>query len=68
MGLRLDEGIDLQHIAERTGVTMDKLVDPRAVSRYAELGLIERQDNHLRVLGPGMLLLDALLTEIVAVG
>ena len=68
MGLRLEEGIDLEHIADRTGVAMDKLVDPRAVSRYAALGLIEQKDNRLRVLGPGMLLLDALLTEIVAVG
>jgi hypothetical protein len=37
------------------------------VARYADLGLIERQDSRLRVLGPGMLLLDALLAEIVAV-
>ena len=68
MGLRLEEGVDLERIAARTDVAADELVDPLAVTRYADLGLIERQGSRLRVLGPGMLLLDALLGEIVAVG
>ncbi len=67
MGLRLDEGIDLDHISKRTGIAADKLVDPQAVARYADLGFIEQQDSRVRVLGPGMLLLDALLAQIVAV-
>jgi putative oxygen-independent coproporphyrinogen III oxidase len=67
MGLRLEEGIDLARIAARTGIAADRLVDPRAVARYAGLGLLEQKATQLRVLGPGMLLLDALLAEIVAV-
>ena len=66
MGLRLDEGIDLARIAARTGIAVDDLVDARAVTRYAGLGLLERDADRLRVLAPGMLLLDALLPEIVA--
>ena len=66
MGLRLEEGVDLARIAARTGIPANRLVDPDAVARYAGLGLIERDGARLRVLEPGMLLLDALLAEIVA--
>jgi len=67
MGLRLEEGVDLARLAARTGIAADRLVDREAVSRYAALGLIARDGHRLRVLAPGMLLLDALLAEIVAV-
>jgi len=66
MGLRLEEGVHLARIAARTGIPANRLVDPDAVARYAGLGLIERDGARLRVLEPGMLLLDALLAEIVA--
>jgi oxygen-independent coproporphyrinogen-3 oxidase len=67
MGLRLDEGVDLARIAARSGVALEGLVDPRAIARYATLGLLQRAGDRLRILAPGMLLLDALLPEIVAV-
>jgi putative oxygen-independent coproporphyrinogen III oxidase len=67
MGLRLDEGIDLARIARRSGVAEQALVDDRAVTRMAALGLIEREASRLRVTPAGMLLLDSILAEIVAV-
>jgi oxygen-independent coproporphyrinogen-3 oxidase len=65
MGLRLDEGIDLARIATESGLAIDSLVDARAVSRLSDHGLLEREGDHLRVLEPGMLLLDAILGDIV---
>ena len=55
MGLRLDEG--LPH--ERA-----QAVDQRKVSRLADMGLIERTPERLRVTPAGMLLLDAILAEV----
>ena len=65
MGLRLGEGIDLARIAAETGLTIDAIIDQRAVDRLAGHGLITRDGDHLTVQEPGMLLLDAILAEIV---
>ena len=67
MGLRLNEGVDLHHIARISGVPAERLVDAAAVERLAALGLVERSGTRLRVCEAGMLLLDAILPEIVAV-
>ncbi|PZO87699.1 MAG: coproporphyrinogen III oxidase, partial [Sphingomonas sanxanigenens] len=65
MGLRLDEGVDLARIARRTGV--DRLVDDAAAKRLEALGFVERSGDALRVTPAGMLLLDSILAELVAV-
>jgi len=67
MGLRLAEGIDLADIAARTGVVEDALVDGAAVARLAAHGLLNRGGKRLTVTAQGMLLLDGILGEIVAV-
>jgi len=67
MGLRLAEGVDLARIARTSGVEEDRLVDRAAIDRLACLGFIEREGSRLRVREPGMLLLDAILPEVVAV-
>lgn len=68
MGLRLGEGVDLGRIGQMSGLKPETLVDPGAVQRLSSLGLIAMEGPRLRVLPPGMLLLDAILPEIVAVG
>ncbi|MBO9581223.1 MAG: coproporphyrinogen III oxidase [Sphingobium sp.] len=67
MGLRLAEGVDLTDIAERTGIAQDALVDRMAVDRLAAHGLLAREGQRLAVTPQGMLLLDGILGEIVAV-
>ena len=67
MGLRLAEGIDLADIAARTGVAQGALVDEAAVARLASHGLLRQTGNRLAVTPAGMLLLDGILGEIVAV-
>jgi putative oxygen-independent coproporphyrinogen III oxidase len=67
MGLRLDAGIDLAEVAAKTGITADALVDGPAVDRLAGHGLIARAGDQLTVTAAGMLLLDGILAEIVAV-
>lgn len=67
MGLRLAEGVDLTALAERTGVARDGLVDKAAVARLAATGLMRRTDDRIAVTPAGMLLLDRILAEIVAV-
>lgn len=67
MGLRLREGVDLDHISRRSGLPADRLVDAAAVDRMAALGLIRWKGARLTVTAAGMLLLDAILPEIVAI-
>jgi len=65
MGLRLAEGIDLGRIEQLSKRTADELLDKPAVVRLQHQGLLDRQDQRLRVTPAGMLLLDAILAEIV---
>ncbi|MEK6540927.1 MAG: radical SAM family heme chaperone HemW [Pseudomonadota bacterium] len=67
MGLRLAEGVDLAHIAALSGVREDALVDGQAVARLTSLGLVAREGSRLTVLPAGMILLDAILPQVVAV-
>lgn len=67
MGLRLGEGVDLARIAARSGIRADRLVDERAIAQLTDLGLIRLTGDHLQVAPAGMLLLDAILPEVVAV-
>ncbi|MBO9670155.1 MAG: coproporphyrinogen III oxidase [Sphingobium sp.] len=67
MGLRLAEGVDLAGIAARTGVAHDTLVDEAAVAQLASHDLVARHGSRLAVTPQGMLLLDGILGEIVAV-
>jgi putative oxygen-independent coproporphyrinogen III oxidase len=67
MGLRLGEGIDLTRIATMSGIPTDKLIDAEAVENLENQGLILFTSDRLRVTEAGMLLLDAILAEIVAV-
>ena len=67
MGLRLHEGVDLNRIAASSGIAADALIDGAAAGRLAALGLVSRSGSRLQVTASGMLLLDAILPEIVAV-
>lgn len=65
MGLRLEEGVDLGAIADKTGVSRHALLDRAAADRLAGQGLIGIRGDRLRVTGDGMLLLDRILAEVV---
>ena len=65
MGLRLAEGVDLDRISARTGLAA--LVDETACARIMDQGLLRREGSRLIVTTAGMLLLDAILPEVVAV-
>lgn len=67
MGLRLREGIDLADIARRTGVNMDALIDTDAAARLAAYGLLVQSGSRITVLPDGMLLLDRILADVVAI-
>ena len=67
MGLRLGEGVNLSRIARLSGLEMSELVDDGAVTRLSALNLLDRDGQMLRVKPAGMLLLDAILPEIVAI-
>jgi putative oxygen-independent coproporphyrinogen III oxidase len=66
MGLRLDAGVDLAEIAAKSGTPVDTLISGKAVEQLQVHRLIDRSGTRLRVTEAGMLLLDAILTEIVA--
>ncbi len=65
MGLRLEQGVDLAHIARKTGQPEDQLVDCAAIGQLTQHGLVALDGTNLRVLPEGMLLLDRILAEIV---
>ncbi|OJY71726.1 MAG: coproporphyrinogen III oxidase [Sphingobium sp. 66-54] len=67
MGLRLAEGVDLAALAARTGTAREALIDGAAVARLTEAGLMRRTGTRIAVTPAGMLLLDRILAEIVAV-
>lgn len=67
MGLRLAEGVDLERIARMSGLPVTTLVDQEAIRRLGAHGLVRQEGPRLTVEPGGMLLLDAILPEIVAV-
>jgi putative oxygen-independent coproporphyrinogen III oxidase len=67
MGLRLNEGVDLAHIAQMTGIAQDQLVTSEEVIKIANLGLLQQIGSRLTITSQGMPLLDAILPKIVAV-
>ncbi|WP_449471150.1 radical SAM family heme chaperone HemW [Sphingobium chungangianum] len=67
MGLRLAEGVDLDRISALSGIPVEQLIDEAAIARLAQLDLIERKGQHLKITPAAMLLLDAILPEIVKV-
>jgi len=67
MGLRLGEGVDLTRIAAQSGLGAEELVNRRAIDQLAGLGLVRLTGSRLQVAPAGMLLLDAILPEVVAV-
>lgn len=65
MGLRLREGIDLDRLSARFGITPAALLEEDRLVFYAAQGLVIRQGNRITVTEAGMPLLDALLGELV---
>ena len=62
MGLRLNEGIDVQRYERMAGRTFD----PRRLAVLQEEGMIEPVGNsRLRATPKGMILLDAVLVELL---
>ncbi|MFS0771757.1 radical SAM family heme chaperone HemW [Sphingomonas sp. 1P08PE] len=64
MGLRLAEGVWLPRVAALAGGTAP--VDRPAVDRLSAQGLVALEGERLRVTDAGALLLDAILTQLVA--
>ena len=62
MSLRLAEGLDEARYARLAGTPLDK----DAVSRLADLGMVERSDGRLRTTRAGRPLLNAILREFAA--
>lgn len=67
MGLRLGEGVDLARIGALSAVPAGNLIDAQAVHQLERHGLVHLNGTRLQVTPSGMLLLDAILPEIVAV-
>ena len=67
MGLRLQEGVDLSRIAERCKVDGSRLIETRRATMLEGHGLIRQDGNRLTVTDTGMLVLDRILAELVAI-
>lgn len=65
MGLRLREGVDLAAMAARFAMEERQLCDPAKAGFYEGQGLVWRDGARIGVTVEGMVLLDALLSELV---
>ncbi len=63
MGLRIAEGVDLPRIDALAGGAAP--IEPRALVRLREQGLVVREGDRLRVTDAGMPVLEAILRELV---
>jgi oxygen-independent coproporphyrinogen-3 oxidase len=68
MGLRLSEGVDLSQLAVRFGLATEQLCDPGKLVFYQAQGLVWRKGSRIGISEKGILLLDALLSELVPEG
>ena len=66
MGLRLDEGVSLSVVAARHGDT-GTFIDPDALAGLVAAGMLAQDGDRVRVTPPGRLLLDRILSELLAV-
>ena len=66
MGLRLDEGVSLSAVAARHG-DAGKFIDPDALAGLVAAGMLAQDGDRVRVTPPGRLLLDRILSELLAV-
>ncbi|MBH0113151.1 coproporphyrinogen III oxidase [Novosphingobium sp. YJ-S2-02] len=65
MGLRLDEGVDLDAMAQRFAMPREALCDEAKARFYVGQGLLWQRGSQLGVTTQGMALLDGLLGEVV---
>lgn len=65
MALRLAEGLDLDRLAGFLGAPWEELLDPEAVERLVEAGLLVLEDSRLCASAQGWLRLDALVRAIL---
>ena len=66
MGLRLDEGVSLSAVAARHG-DAGAFIDPDALAGLVAAGMLAQDGDRVRVTPPGRLLLDRILSELLAV-
>ncbi len=66
MGLRLAEGVDLERIEKRFGITADAMLDQAKLDLHTNLGLLWANNGRIAATPKGMPLLNALLADLVA--
>ena len=66
MGLRLDEGVSLSAVAARHG-DAGTFIDPDTLAGLVAAGMLAQDGDRVRVTPPGRLLLDRILSELLAV-
>ncbi len=63
-GLRLSRGVNIDIVSERYGIDVWQRFGDR-LSRYLDAGILLRQDGHLRLTRPGMLLGNEVMSVFV---
>ena len=65
MGLRLDEGIDVERLQRLSGRPLRATLNARAIDGFLNEGWIEHRDGSLRATGPGLARLNAIISELL---
>ncbi|MGI9418359.1 MAG: radical SAM family heme chaperone HemW, partial [Geminicoccaceae bacterium] len=65
MGLRLDEGIDVERLQRLSGRPLRATLNAQALDGFTNEGWIEHGDGNLRATGAGLARLNAIITELL---
>ena len=65
MGLRLQDGVDLARLAERTSLSLAQAVRPGALNRLTDGGFLIQDAHHLRTTPKGRAVLNSVLAELL---
>ncbi len=65
MGLRLKAGIDRRYFHHRSGLEIDRFLNPSALDTFQDRGWIILDRHTLRVTDAGIMLLDSILCDLV---
>lgn len=65
LGLRLTNGIDLEAVRQRTGVSLNDHIDKGQAQVLVENGFLEDSKTHLKATAKGLMRLNALIAKLI---
>ncbi len=65
LAMRLCEGIDLNNLCQISNATIDEIIDMKKLGYLSDIGLVDLNNNNLRITKKGVLVLNSILSQII---